>query len=103
MRNTYYICFECESKYSESVPWDDLTPQQSEENLLDFLFSAQSMTMLLQQQRDNKINKIESTMRKTLQDSDISTIMENSPHPYPSPVKINSLLSKKLTICGRRL
>ena len=49
------------------------------------------------------MNKIESTMRKTLQDSDISTIMDNSSHPYPFPVKINSLSSKKHKICGHRL
>ena len=29
--------------------------------------------------------------------------MENSPHPYPSPVKIYTLSSKKHTIFGRRL
>ena len=41
-------------------------------------------------------------MRKTLQDSDIYTIMDNSPHPYPSPVKINNISSKKHTIRGCR-
>ena len=49
------------------------------------------------------MNKIEITMRKTLQDSDISTIMDNSPDPYPSPEKINDLSPKKNTIYGRRL
>ena len=46
---------------------------------------------LMTKSKQTEINKIYITMRKTLQDSDISTITDNSPHPYPSPLKIKYL------------
>ena len=53
--------------------------------------------------KKTEMNRIKITTRKTFEYPDISTIMDNSPHPYPSLMKINALSSKKHTICGSRL
>mmetsp|Transcript_7553 Transcript_7553/g.9624 ORF Transcript_7553/g.9624 Transcript_7553/m.9624 type:complete len:212 (+) Transcript_7553:452-1087(+) len=71
--HTYYICLECESKYSESVPWNDLTPQQSEENFARFgICYSEDDNALMTTAKQKEMKHMECTMRKSLRDSDFS-------------------------------